>query len=237
MIKKINIISLIIVLIVLTSCIKEEQIGTVVQKKLTLTTKDETIIKADFYPEETNKGIVLLHMYKNKKESWKFFIEDLRKEGYNVLALDFRGHGESDLDVEEFKEEDFNKMILDVEAAFDYLGENNIIYISIIGASIGANVGLNFAAQDPRIRNLVLLSPGLDYRGIKTSESIKDYNRPLLIISGGLDTYSWESSNTLFDSSPSKIKLEPYETDLHGTELLKNTPEAKELIIKWIKIN
>ena len=46
MIKKINIISLIIVLIVLTSCIKEEQIGTVVQKKLTLTTKDETIIKA-----------------------------------------------------------------------------------------------------------------------------------------------------------------------------------------------
>ena len=235
--KKIILISLITILLVLTSCIKEEQAGTIVQKKITLTTSDEITIKADFFPEKTNKAVVLLHMYQNKKESWDFFIDSLRKEGYNVLAIDFRGHGESDLNVEEFTEEDFNNMILDVEAAFDYLRNNNVIHISIIGASIGANTGLNFAAEDLRVRNLVLLSPGLDYRGIKTPVSIKNYNRPLLIITGGLDTYSWDSSNNLFDSSPSRIKLQPYETDLHGTELLKNTPEAKTLLIEWMNTN
>jgi len=55
-------------------------------------------------------------------------------------------------------------MVLDVKAAKDFLvrqkhiSPNNIA----IGASIGANVGLKYAALDSSTEAVVVLSPGID---------------------------------------------------------------------------
>ncbi len=232
-----KIIFVIVVSLLLVSCTKEKEPGTIIKQKVTLGTKDNIKISGNFYPKETNKGIILLHAYKEDKNAWNFFIDQLRKEGYNVLAIDLRGHGESELDLKTMNAQDYNNMILDVQAAFDYLIEKNIQEVSLIGASIGANIALNFAVGEEGIQRIILLSPGLDYHGIKTEDYITHYKRPLLIIVGGLDKYSWESSNALFDKSGSTIKLQPYETDKHGIEILKQYPETKDLIINWMKIN
>ena len=234
---KIPIIFLILIIILLTSCKQDEQIGKVLKEKITLTTEDEINLKANFYPQETNKALILLHQYNKNKSSWDSFANEFRQEGYNILALDLRGHGESDLNINTLTKEDFNNIVLDVKAAFEYLAQNEIHQISLIGASIGANTALNFAADEPRIQKIVLLSPGLDYKGIQTSNSINTYNRPLLIIVGGLDEYSYNSSNQLFDWSPSRIKLHPYKTDLHGTDIINQLPESRILIKEWLKNN
>lgn len=232
-----KIICVILLSILLVSCLKEEQQGTIIKQKITLKTSDGLTIYGNFYPEDTKKGVVLLHMYDQDKNSWSFFIDTLREESYNVLAIDLRGHGESDLTLSSMTSQDFNDMILDAKAAFDYLNEKGIHEVSLIGASLGANVALNYAVTEESIQRTILISPGLDYRGIVTSDVIREYKRPLLIIVGGLDEYSSNSSDILFSKSPSKVKLQPYNTSLHGVEILKNIPESKDLIINWMKAN
>ncbi len=224
-------------LILSLSCAKEEQYGKVIKEKISFESEDKVLLSANLYPEETKKGVILLHGYQQNKDSWNFIADDLRNEGYNVLALDLRGHGESEIHLESMTSKDYNKMMLDAKAAFNYFLENNINEVSIIGSSLGANVALNYATEEESIQRIVLISPGLDYRGVTTTEAIANYKRPLLIIVGGLDGYSWNSSNMLFERSLSKIKLQPYETNLHGTELIKNLTESKALIINWLNNN
>ena len=69
--------------------------------------------------------------------------------------------------------------------------------IAIVGASIGANVGLKYAASDPSIKALVLLSPGLDYKGVTTSDSIRKYTNPIYIVTAGRDPIAGNDPQTL----------------------------------------
>ncbi len=211
-----------------------EEVGEVIKQKVTLQTEGASLT-GDFYPENTNKGIILIHMYQQDRTSWNFLIPKLRGEGHNVLTFDLRGHGENE--ISEITQEDFDKMSSDVEFALEYLNKQKINEVSIIGASIGANIGLNYAARDPKIHRVVLVSPGIEYQGINTLDSIKRYNRPLLIMASEEDEYSWNSSNKLFSLSPSKVRLEPYKGDLHGTDLLKQNQTTRNLLIKWLEEN
>lgn len=83
-----------------------------------------------------------------------------------------RGHGKSvnqNGTFQSFTPNDFNKMKLDVKAAKQFLVTQKGINpknIAIVGASIGANVALKYAAVDPSIKAVVLLSPGLHYKGV-----------------------------------------------------------------------
>lgn len=212
-----------------------EEVGEVIKQKVVLQISEEVSLTGDFYPEDTNKGIILIHMYQQDRSSWDFLIPELREEGYNILTFDLRGHGENR--VSEISQEDFNQMSSDVEFALEYLSNQKINEVSIIGASIGANIGLNYAVNDPKVHRVALISPGIEYRGINTLESIKSYKRPLLIMASEEDEYSWNSSTRLFSLSPSKVRLEPYKGDLHGTNLLRQNQSSRDLLIKWIKEN
>jgi pimeloyl-ACP methyl ester carboxylesterase len=231
-----KILILILLTMFLISCSQQEDVGKIIKEKITLVTDDKIQIKANFYPQNTDKALILLHMYDEDKSSWDDFIKEFQKE-YNILAIDFRGHGESDLILEELTEKDYNNMVLDVKAAFNFLTEKDIHQITLIGASIGGNTALNFAAEEERVQKVIMISPGLNYKGIKTTESIKKYNRPLFLIEEGYDQYAYKSSNTLFDLSPSKVKTQSINTSFHGTEIINRLPEAIELIKEWLKTN
>ena len=47
--------------------------------------------------------------------------------------------------------------------------------IGLAGASIGANLALLDAADDPGVMSVALLSPGIDYRGLRTEAAMKKY--------------------------------------------------------------
>ena len=213
-----------------------EEVGEIIQQKITLQISEEISLYGDFYPEKSNKGIILIHMYGEDRTSWDFLIHELREKEYNVLTLDLRGHGESKPN-RELTQDDFDSMSSDLTSATDYLIEKKINEISIMGASLGANVGLNFILNEPKAHRLVLLSPGIEYRGINVLESAKYYDRPLLILSSIGDEYSWDSSNQIFNLSPSRVRLEPYEGNIHGINILKQIPKSKELLFKWLEEN
>ena len=202
-----------------------------------LKTQDNVSIKGTFYKGKNDMpSVILLHMLDRNKNDWNEFAIALQKSGYNALAIDSRGHGQSGLNWKEFSHDDFNKMVFDVKAAKEFLVKNGVgNEVAIIGASIGANAALNYAAQDNSIKTIILLSPGLDYKGIKTEEAISQFNNPVLIAASEGDSYAADSSRTL-NSLSKNSELKIYPGSAHGTALLKSMG-IQNFVISWIQEN
>lgn len=66
-------------------------------EKFFLTTKDGVKIAANLYKvDNPNDWVVFSHMLPAAKESWEKLARYLQAKGYEGLAFDLRGHGESD---------------------------------------------------------------------------------------------------------------------------------------------
>lgn len=212
----------------ITACSKEEKMN-----KVTLTTDDNVKLSADFV-KGNDKGIILLHMLGVDKSSWETLSKDLNNNGYSVIAIDFRGHGDSDLNYETFTDNDWKNLIKDVKAAASYyLKSNKVKEIYIIGASIGANTAINYAVEDSSVKGVALLSPGMNYRNILVANAIEKYNGKVLLVASKGDDYSYKSVIKLQGINP-KAELIVYEGDDHGSDILANNPLEEDLL-KWLK--
>ncbi|MEK7453233.1 MAG: alpha/beta fold hydrolase [Patescibacteria group bacterium] len=219
-------------------------------QKIILTTSDNVKIHGVYFSvgKENSPAVVLLHMMPATKESWHDFQEELALTGFNSLAIDFRGHGESILKDEKiinyqnFTAAEQCEKINDVESAVEFLEERGIPKgkISLIGASIGANLALQYMSNNKEIKSSVLISPGLDYRGVMTEDNILklSIDQSVLMASGGdQDSYSRISVKKLFNMIKVKKDMHIFEDASHGTEIFKIHPEFKGEIINWLKSN
>ena len=200
-------------------------------QEIEMITEDRINIKATFYPRISKEALILVHMLDNNRQSYNKFAQ-LLNEAYGVFSLDSRGHGESDLNWKDFTEKDFNDMIKDIKSAKNFLAEKGFEDIYLVGASIGANTVLNYAVTDDSITKIVLLSPGLNYRGVSIDKAIKEYTKSILIIASKEDSYSFSSSEKLFEDSVGEKKFLRLENVGHGTNMLKASLMAD--IIKWV---
>lgn len=202
-----------------------------------LKAEDNVDIKATFYKGKNDMpSIILVHMLGRTRNDWNDFAISLQSLGYNVISIDLRGHGESSSNWRLFSAADFNNMVLDVKSSKEFLIKNSVgNKIAIIGASIGANIALNYAAQDVSIKTIILLSPGLDYRGVKTDAAIIQFKNPILIAASDDDSYAAESSKTL-NSLSKNSSLKIYNGSLHGTNLFGKT-DADKIVVDWLKSN
>jgi pimeloyl-ACP methyl ester carboxylesterase len=207
------------------------------KEPVTLTTSDGVTISGYFVKGTVGKGpaVVLLHMLAGSKDDWAPIIEKylFPATGFSYLAIDLRGHGESvrqgnkSLRYAAFSAEDFNNMTKDVEAAVKWLKSQPSVdpaEIAIVGASIGANVALNYAASDPDVKCVALLSPGVNYKGVETRKAMKTYgDRPLFLAAAREDEPAGSSTVTLSKSSLAKKKITLiFEGNLHGTRMFGN---------------
>ncbi|MBI4441440.1 alpha/beta fold hydrolase [Candidatus Woesearchaeota archaeon] len=203
---------------------------------ITLTTDDQKNIVASFYPAKPGApGIILLHMLNKDRHTYDGLADVLNRNGYTVLSLDFRGHGQSDGTWQAFTKDDFQKMLLDVKAATHYLAGQQVDMgsLGIIGASIGANVALRYSGDFP-VQWLVLLSPGMEYRGMAIEDAILHYKGDLLLVASVEDTYSATTVQRLHDVSISPDKeLKLYTQHGHGTEMLAD-PVASGFVVQWV---
>ena len=198
-------------------------------KDVTFKTEDTVKIAATHYVGKGD-GIILLHMLSRDRRDWDIFAVKLNSLGYNVLAIDLRGHGESELDFLKFNSTDYNNMVKDVAAAKKYLNKTRIF---VIGASIGANVALNYAVKDKDVKGIVLLSPGADYRGVETLKAIMKYDRPIMIVSSEDDFQSIGASRQLYSFAGKQRELKEYGDAGHGTNMFVKLDLA-DSIINWM---
>ena len=86
----------------------------------------------------------------------------LAKDGFITMTFDFTGFGESEGQPRQV--EDYNLKIADIKAAVDFLTEHpNVETTQLSGLGVCASSGYmaHAAAQDDRIKNLVLVAPWL----------------------------------------------------------------------------
>jgi alpha/beta superfamily hydrolase len=104
------------------------------QQHVSFPTQDGGIVFADVYGSG-NRGVVLAHGGQFNKESWSKQAKTLADAGFRVVAIDFRGYGQShgpgQSDIYTAP------LYLDVLAAIRYLGANGAKTVSLIGASMG----------------------------------------------------------------------------------------------------
>ncbi|HIG00829.1 MAG TPA: alpha/beta hydrolase [Myxococcales bacterium] len=114
--------------------------------------------------EWSQEGVpmLLLHGYSNEAHIWDDFIPHVAPH-YRVLALDLRGHGDSDWHAEGAY--DYENHVDDIEAIVEALGIERLV---VIGHSLGGRIAMLYAGRNlEKIAGLVIVdsAPELDHRG------------------------------------------------------------------------
>ncbi len=149
-------------------------------------TSDGYTLRGWFIDKGSDKTIIAIHGYtasKYEEEYMKPVIDMIARNGYNVVAFDFRAHGDSDGEITTLglKEvEDYIRII-------DWLKSvklNKAKKIGVIGYSMGGAVTIMLSARDKRINAAVADSPYIDIRssGQKWIMRLKGVMKSLLLL-------------------------------------------------------
>lgn len=210
-------------------------------ERVILTTSDKIQIAGVYYGKPDQPAVLLLHMMPATKESWHRFSEMLAGRGFQVLAIDLRGHGESEGGPEgykKFSDKEHYESMKDVEVGVEFLKSKSASSISLAGASIGANLALEYAAGHLEVSKAMLLSPGLDYRGIKTESAIGGLRdgQSIYFVASLDDPYSVETVKTLFLETPQVVEkqMKVFERAGHGTAIFEKEPVFMDEATNWL---
>lgn len=215
-------------------------------EKIDYITKDGVKIVGNFYKIDSPKLYALLiHMMPATKESYNNFAMFLKDKDISSLAIDLRGHGKSTLQNEntinfnDFSDKSHQDSIADIKSGIDFLKNNGAQpnQIFIVGASIGANLALWYLKEHSDIKGTVLLSPGIDYKGIKTAPLMTGLskNQKVFLVASKEDPESYTAITTLNNLNGKSSDILKLEMGGHGTDMLENYAELENKIYSWIK--
>jgi esterase/lipase len=201
-----------------------------------LTTKDGVKLHARVEKQKgATRGVVLVHMLGRSAEDWSYLSGKLLAGGFQVVAPDLRGHGGSTATVKTLTDADYPKMVQDVAASVAWLRSQGVTEITCVGASLGANLCVQAASADPAVGSLVLLSPGLNYKGVTSGDALGLYgNRPVLLVASKDDAYSARSVTLLEESAKGQKSLLLLEEAGHGTKMLNRDPSLEGQVMAWL---
>jgi pimeloyl-ACP methyl ester carboxylesterase len=204
-------------------------------RPVTLASTDGTQLAALLY-ESSNRpapAVVLVHMFGRSKDDWSSLADRLQDAGLTVLAVDLRGHGQSS-----GSSQTLGAMTDDVRAAVRWLGSRPTVRpgVAIVGASLGANLAAIAAADDSSVRALGLLSPSLDYRGIRIDASVmrKLSDRPLWLSASTEDPYALRTVKELLAGAATR-EQRISGVAAHGTNLLSADGEINRSLVDWLR--
>jgi pimeloyl-ACP methyl ester carboxylesterase len=127
------------------------------QQSISFPTQDGGLIYGDVYGKGNN-AVVLAHGGRFKKDGWVEQALTMAGAGFRVLAIDFRGEGQS-RGVTPGNDEQGRR--LDVLGAVHYLRKTGAKSVSVVGASMGGDYAAEAAEYEPTaIDRLVLLASG-----------------------------------------------------------------------------
>jgi pimeloyl-ACP methyl ester carboxylesterase len=236
--------------------------------------------------------VVLLHDYKETRAVFTQFAQRLQapaesepdRPSFAVITVDVRAHGDStkqilrdgsqvDLDAARLDRDELLAMAaLDMEAVRGFLivkndaGELNLNKLCLVGAGMGANVAVNWAAQDwsapplavvrqgQDVKGLVLLSPRWTFRGLSLQQPMR-FNALKRFVAWML-IYGEEDNRVKVDVHRIERQLEPFHekqagspqrqglavvawpSKLQGSTLLSTVgPPIEDQIIKFLVAN
>jgi hypothetical protein len=114
-------------------------------------------------PDQTPRGVVvLIHGLTERKEAMLTVAESFADAGYVAVTPDLRAHGSSG---GRYTSMGFHEK-RDMVALLDYLAGQgcDVSHTGVLGGSLGAAVGLQWAGIDPRVKTVIAVAPFSDLR-------------------------------------------------------------------------
>ena len=186
---------------------------------------DGGIVHADYF-HSGSKAIVLAHGAIFNKESWSELTKNLLKNNISVLAINFRGYGEStagNRPVDKYE---------DILAAVRFLHtQPGISQISVLGASMGGRAAAKAVIHSSpgEINQLILLSPAT----VTEPEKLKG---DILYIASESETII-NAIKAQYQKTPEPKQLKLIEGKAHAQHIFKTQENTalNELIIHFLK--
>jgi hypothetical protein len=93
-----------------------------------------------------------------------------------------------------------------------------------------------FSARDKleNVKAMVLISPGLNYKGLIPSQAIVDYTNPALLITTQDDPYSYSSTERLYNWLLGVKAMQVYKKIGDGSDMLSHQSALGENITDWL---
>jgi alpha-beta hydrolase superfamily lysophospholipase len=204
-------------------------------QRAVLRTDDGVAIHATFYEPSVRPApaVILVHMLSRSRRDWDAVASRLAAEGIGALIIDLRGHGDS-----AGVPSDLERMTLDVKAARQYLngrGDVRRDRIGLAGASLGASLAALYAASDPAVQSIALLSPTLDYRGLRIEAAMKSFGgRAALLVASIEDSYAARSAKALA-AMGANHEVVLLDHAGHGTNMLIRDPSLVRRLVDWFR--
>lgn len=211
------------------------------KRDVNLKAPDGITLKATYYAApKPGPGILLLHMCNSDRNAWNTLAPKLVAAGFHVVALDYRGYGESGgerLQDPQQQQANINqKWPGDVDAAFTYLTAQPGVdgkRIGAAGASCGVNQAVQLAIRHPEVRTLALLSGNTNSRG-------REYLRratwlPLFAAASEDDGDALPYFRWLLTLSDSPNRLMEFQAAGHGTDMFTVEKGLEPQIVRWFE--
>lgn len=132
---------------------------------------------------QTAPGVVLVHQPGGKRDDLVEVATRLHKQGFAVLAIDLRAHGESvgkEKPWEQLNEEERTRTwafaLRDLRGAAAWLGKQTGVHssnVSLLGDRAGCTLVVRHATRDENVRALVLLDPPREQLGFNLAKDVE----------------------------------------------------------------
>jgi dienelactone hydrolase len=205
---------------------------------------DGVMLKATYYDAgKPGPAILMLHACNKDRWSWAPFANAAAARGFHLLALDYRGFGESGGD--RFAPVPAQQAIIDntwpgdVDAAFTWLTSQPQVdktRVAAIGASCGVNQSVQLAKRHPEVKTVVLLSGGANESArlfLRDTPSLPVFAAASRGDSGAVDEMRWLLG---WSRSPANRFVE-YKAAGHGTDMFGVEKGLEPAILDWFAAN
>jgi dienelactone hydrolase len=208
-------------------------------QRVTIRAEDGVSLAATWYEPGARPApaVILVHMLHRSRHDWDSVAARLASDGIGALTIDLRGHGESTGSLQGGEAPDYTALGRDIAAARRYLLSRPDVLqsrVGIAGASLGANLAVLEAAANPAIASIALLSPSLDYRGVRIEAAMRKYGaRPALLIASDDDPYAVRSGKDLQKAGGGTREVHVLNRAGHGTVMLGHHPDLARTLVDW----
>jgi pyridoxine 5-phosphate synthase len=206
-------------------------------RPVTLASSDGVTIAGEYFEASSRPApaVLLVHMLSKSKSEWRDLPDRIRDAGITALAIDLRGHGQSSGSAQ-----DIPKMVQDVRAAAQWLAARPNVRgdaIAIVGASLGASLALLAAVDVPQARFIALLSPSLDYRGLRTDIGlIKRLGaRSIWLSASAEDPLALRTLRDIAAEPSGPREQHVSAAVAHGTALLDRDGDVARSLVDWLR--
>lgn len=146
------------------------------------TASDGTALIGQVFGSGKGPGVVLLHASSSDMRSWFPLAQRLAQSGMVVLAVDFRGYGQSS------GSQDPSAYPLDVAGAIDFLDDLGNKTVALLGSEVGGTAAVVAAADVPGdIKALALLGSGPKFGPLNATDAAGKIRIETLVYSAGDD--------------------------------------------------